>query len=197
MLPGRDKSGYQRAMRRLSALILALAAWTFAGCSQEPPQPRVYENAEAGVRFYPSRGWDVAEKTEEGCLFAVEAANGPDLRFLICVSPPRPEILFTQNTFVSCENVKEYITKALKGILPTCSRGGAGGSFGYDTLYARRLQSGSRVRVQFVNHLFIPMQGKLVQVMSYAIGDDDKDAQKLFEANRNAFFNMMGSVRLR
>ncbi|WP_243360802.1 hypothetical protein [Fundidesulfovibrio terrae] len=183
--------------RRSVLFLLAFVAWISAGCSQEPPQPRVYENAEAGVRFYPSRGWDVAEKTEEGCLFAVEATNGPDLRFLICVSPPRPEILFTQNTFVSCENVKQYIAEALKGIRPTCSRGGAGGSFGYDTLYARRLQAGSRVRVQFVNHLFIPLRGRLVQVMAYAIGDDDKAAHELFDANRNAFFNMMGSVRLR
>ena len=176
---------------------MVLAASLLAGCSLEPPKPQGYENAAAGIRFTPASGWEVAEMSVEGCVFAVEASKGPGLRFLICVSPPRPEILFTQNVFVSCENVKQYIQEALKGIRPICNRGGAANVSGYDTLYARFLHSGSKVRVQFVNHLFLPVKGKLVQVMAYAVGDDDKAAHELFDQNRSAFFNMMGSVRIR
>ena len=185
-------------MPGFSALIVFLCACMLAGCSQEPPpRPPGYENTTAGIRFNPVHGWDVAEKSMDGCQFAVEASKGPDLHFLICVSPPRPGILFTQNFFVSCENVKQYIQEALKGIRPTCNRGGAGTVMGYDALYARFLQSGNKVRVQFVDHLFLPAKGKLVQVMAYSIGDDDKAAQALFEESRSAFFTMMGSVRLR
>ena len=85
----------------------------------------------------------------------------------------------------------------MKGVQPICRRGGAGQVFGYDTLYARLLQSEGKVRVQFVNHLFMPVKGRLVQVMAYSLGDDDKAAQALFDENRSAFFAMMGSVRLR
>jgi hypothetical protein len=181
----------------ITLMLAGLAMSMLAGCEPAPPAPTLYENTQAGVRFNPSPGWDVAEKAEAGCLFAVEATKGPDLRFLICLSAPRPEILFTQNTFVSCENVKEYIQQSLKGIRPTCGGGGSGGHFGYDTLYARLLQSGDKTRVQFVNHLFMPIKGKLVQVMAYTIGDDDKAAHALFDRNRPALFDMMSSVRVR
>jgi len=184
-------------MSQFRALILCFTACLLIACSQEPPKSRMYENPKAGVRFYPASGWMVSEVTEDGSLFSVEATKGPDLRFLISVSPPRQDILFTQNTFVSCENVKQYIEESLKGVQPICRRGGAGQVFGYDTLYARLLQSGGKVRVQFVNHLFMPVKGRLVQVMAYSIGDDDKAAQALFDENRSAFFAMMGSVRLR
>jgi hypothetical protein len=205
MLPGLDGSGNVPGMQRVSflraallaGLIAGLAACLLAGCKPAPPVPTLYENKQVGLRFNPSPGWDVAEKTEAGCAFAVEATKGQDLHFLICISPPRPEILFTENTFVSCENVKEYIRQALKGVRPTCDPGGAGGHFGYDTLYARLLQSGDRARVQFVNHLFMPVKGRLVQVMAYSIGDDDKKAHALFDKNRPALFDMMGSVRVR
>lgn len=175
-------------------LLACLALWS---CSPEPPPYRTYENAQAGIRFNPSHGWNVEEKTEPGCLFAVEASRGPDLRFVICISAPRQDILFTRNAFVSCENVKEYIENELKGLKPLCSRGGTTTLMGYDTLYARLLKSGDKVRVQFVNHLFIPAGGRLIQVMSMAVGDDDKTAKELFEANRHSFFAMMASVRTR
>jgi hypothetical protein len=184
-------------MPQFRALILGFAACLLIGCSQEPPKPRIYEDPKTGVRFFPASGWVVTEVTEPGALFAVEATKGPNLRFLISVSPPRQDILFTQNTFVSCENVKQYIQESLKGVQPICRRGGTGQVFGYDTLYARLLQSEGKVRVQFVNHLFMPVKGMLVQVMAYSIGDDDKAAQALFAENRSAFFAMMGSVRLR
>jgi hypothetical protein len=190
----------QISSRRLARTGQALAALAFAlalaACVPDQPRPG-YENPATGLRFSPAKGWDVADVAEEGCTFAVECVKGPDLRFLICVGPPRPEILFTQNTFVSCENLKQYIAEKLKGIQPACSAGKAGPLFGYDTLYARYLQSGSRVRVQFVSHLFAPAPGKLVQVIAYSIGDDDKAAQELFEANRYTIIKMIDSIRLR
>ena len=158
---------------------------------------RQYESARAGVRFLAAPGWTVTEKTEEGCSFSVEAVKGPDLKFLICVSPPRPDILFTHNAFVSCENITQYIREALKGLHPACRQGGAGPHTGYDTLYARLIRADSRVRVQFVNHVFYPVKGRLVQVMAIALADDDKSAQALYEENSRAFDSMMGSVRLR
>lgn len=181
---------------RLFALLAVLAASLCLGCAQEPPPSRLYRNEAARIRFHPAPGWTVAEKTEEGCTFAVEASPGPDLRFQICVSPPRPEILFTQNTFVSCENVKQYVESALKGIRPSCTGVGAGDHFGYDALYARRLAAGDKVRVQFVEHQFIPVKGRLVQVMAYAVGDDDRQARELFERHQKALTGMMQSVRL-
>lgn len=186
-----------RAFARLFPSIAALALLlAVTACMSDPPRPG-YENPSTGLRFSPAKGWDVADVTEEGCTFAVECVKGPDLRFLICAGPPRPEILFTQNTFVSCENLKQYITEKLKGIQPTCAMGKAGPLFGYDTLYARYLQSGSRVRVQFVSHLFAPKRDRLVQVIAYSIGDDDKAAQELFEENRYAIIKMIDSIRLR
>ncbi len=182
-------------MMRTATILLALALMAVTACRNDAPLYRIYESAKGGIRFYPAKDWIVEEKNEPGCLFAVEASKGPDLRFVICVSQPRPELLFTQNTYVSCENLKEYIEKDLKGLRPFCGRGGTGVLFGYDTLYARLLRSGDKVRVQFVNHLFIPARGRLIQVMSIAVADDDKAAQALFEQNRAAFFSMMGSVR--
>lgn len=186
-------------MSRRNAILLTLAACLLAACTQEPPpRPQPWENVQAGIRFYAAVGFEVRETTEESCQFAVEASKGADLRFRICVSPPRPEILLTQNDFVACENVKLYIEQALKGIRPTCNPGKAGDLFAYDTLYARRLKDEhGKVRVQFVNHLFVPAKGKLVQVTASAIGDDDKHAQALFEQNRGALFAMMSSVRIR
>lgn len=185
-------------MPKHAPLLLLLACLALAAaCSPEPPPYRTYENAQAGFRFNPSQGWDVKEREEPGCLHAVEASKGPDLRFVICVSAPRTDILLTRNAFVSCENIKQYIESDLKGIKPVCSRGGTTTLSGYDTLYARLLKSGDRVRVQFVNHLFIPASGRLIQVMSMAVADDDKAARELFDANRHSFFAMMGSVRTR
>lgn len=177
----------------LLAALLALALlW---GCKGEEPQYRTFESAKGGIRFNPAKGWAVEEKAAEGCVYSVEASKGPDLRFVVCVSPPRPELLLTGNTFVSCENIKEYVTRELKGISPACNRGGSGTLFGFDALYARRVRAGDRVRIQFVDHLFIPVRGKLIQVMSMAVADDDKAAQALFDENRYAFFAMSGSVR--
>ncbi|GFK92733.1 hypothetical protein NNJEOMEG_00560 [Fundidesulfovibrio magnetotacticus] len=185
-------------MRPLALTACLAACLLLAACAQEPPERRSYRNDAVGLRFHPAKGWTVAETTEDGCTFAVEASNGPDLRFVICLSPPRTDILLTQNAFVSCENVKQYVAESLKGIKPTCMRGGAGDHFGYDTLYARLLRGGDgKVRVQFVNHVFAPVKGRLLQVMAYAVADDDKQAHALFDANRAALFAMMQSVRLR
>jgi len=52
------------------------------------------------------------------------------------------------------------------------------------------------VRVQFVDHQFIPVRGRLVQVMAYAVGDDDAQARALFERHGAEFAAMMQSVRL-
>lgn len=184
-------------MRRTLAVLLTLAVWLLPGCSQEPPpQSKTYRDPKSGISFNPAPGWTVAEKKEEGCDFAVEAAKGPDLRFLICLSRPRPDILFTQNAYVSCENIKQYIQESLKGVRPTCSKGGSATLFGYDALYARLLHSEGKLRVQFVDHLFVPSKGRLVQVMAYSVGDDDNAAHELFDDNRMAFFTMMSSVRL-
>lgn len=186
-------------MPSVKLILLALAACLLAGCAKEPPpRPPAYENVQAGIRFHPAKDFAVRESVEEGCLFAVEASKGTDVRFRICVSPPRPEILLTENAFVACENVKLYIEQSLRGIRPTCSLGRAGDLHAFDALYARRLKAErGKVRVQFVNHLFIPAKGKLVQVTASAVGDDDKEAQALFEQNRSALFAMMGSVRIR
>lgn len=182
-------------MPRTAPLLLAAVLLCLAACQSEEPLYRVFESAKGGIRFHPAKDWTVEEKDEPGCIYAVEASKGPDLRFAVCVSQPRPELLFTQNTFVSCENLKEYIVKDLKGQNPFCGRGGTGTLFGYDTLYARLVRSEDKVRIQFVNHLFIPARGRLIQVMSMAVADDQKAAQELFERNRAAFFSMMGSVR--
>lgn len=181
----------------LRALLLALAALWAAACSRETPMDRQYESVQAGVRFIAAPGWTVAEKTAEGCSFSVEAAKSPDLKFLICVSPPRPDILFTQNAFVSCENIAQYIREALKGLKPVCKQGGAGPHTGYETLYARLVRSDAKVRVQFVNHVFYPVKGRLVQVMAIALGDDEQAAQALYEEHARAFDSMLGSIRLR
>ncbi|MFZ5426685.1 MAG: hypothetical protein ACOZEN_06900 [Thermodesulfobacteriota bacterium] len=178
-----------------TAILLAAVLLCLAGCQSGEPLHRVFESAKGGIRFHPARDWTVEEKDEPGCIYAAEASKGQELRFVVCVSPPRPDLLFTQNTFVSCENLKEYIVKDLKGLTPFCGRGGTGTLFGYDTLYARLVRSGGKVRMQFVNHLFIPARGRLIQVMSMAVADDRKTAQELFEQNRAAFFAMMGSVR--
>jgi len=182
----------------LLAALLAqlLALW---GCSPEPPPAfRGYENKAQGLRFQPAPGWTVAETGIEGCRFAVEATGEPDVRFQICVSAPRKEILLAQNAFVACENVKQYIQEALKGIRPTCGPGKVGDYYAYDTLYYRLLGTeGGKVRVQFVNQAFAPLPGRLVQVLAYTLGDDEKKARELFEANRDMLFAMMASVRLR
>ncbi len=184
--------------RRAVLAALCVLALALAACSPEPPPAFTgYENTAWGVRFSPAKGWTVAETAVDGCLFAVEASSGPDARFQICVSAPRPEILLTQNTFVSCENVKQYVREALKGVNPLCTPGKVWGEFAYDTLYVRLLQSGDRVRVQCVNHLFVPLPGRLVQVIAYTLGDDEKAARDAFEANRVALMRMISSTRLR
>ncbi len=190
-------AGYQYRMPKLFAfLLLCLAALTL-GCTQEPPKPTYYENAKYGIRISPLTGWTVAEQQSPDCLLSVEVVKSPDCRLVVCVSPPRPEILLTQNTFVACENIKLYIEEKLKGIHPECGEGKAGDSFAFDTLYSRRIQSGQAVRIQFVNHLFVPAKGKLVQVMAFTLGDTEEKARKTFEDNKDALFRMMGNMRIR
>lgn len=199
MLPniaGWAPAGYQYPMPKLSALILCCLTALLLAC-QEPPKPTFYENAKYGIRISPLPGWAVAEQQSPDCLLSVEVVKSPDCRLVVCVSPPRPEILITQNTFVACENIKLYITEKLKGINPECGAGKAGDSFAFDTLYTRRIQSGKAVRVQLVNHLFVPAAGKLVQVMAFTLGDTEAQARKAFEDNKDALFRMMGNMRIR
>ncbi|WP_243367727.1 hypothetical protein [Fundidesulfovibrio soli] len=181
----------------LAALLAPLLV--LGACSPEPPPAfKGYESKAEGLRFQPAPGWSVSEKEIEGCRFAVEASSGQNVRFQICVSPPRQEMLLTQNAFVACENVKQYIQEALKGLGPTCGPGKVGNNRAYDTLYYRLVaDGGGKVRVQFVNQLFAPLPGRLVQVLAYTLGDDEKAARELFEANRDALFFMMASVWLR
>ena len=102
----------------------------------------------------------------------------------------------TDRAWVGRQTLYQQVESALKGIRPSCTGVGAGDHFGYDALYARRLAAWDRVRVQFVEHQFIPVKGRLVQVMAYAVGDDERQARELFERNQKALTGMMQSVRL-
>lgn len=195
VVKGRSPHPSARLIPRLASLLLCCLL--ASSCGGEPPASRQQSFPQAGLRFNAAPGWTVSEKSEDGCTFAVEASKGPDLRLLICLSPPRQDILFTQNTFVSCENVKQYIQERLKGLRPACRGGGSGDLFGYDALYVRLLRSEGKVRVQFVNHVFYPVKGRLMQVMAMTVADDDQAAKALYEEHAQAFTSMMGSVRLR
>ena len=190
-------AGYQESMPKPFAFLLFCLAALTLSCTQEQPKPTHYENAQYGIRISPLTGWAVAEQQSPDCLLSVEVVKSADCRLVVCVSPPRPEILLTQNTFVACENIKLYIEEKLKGIHPECTGGKAGDSFAFDTLYTRRIQSGQAVRAQFVNHLFVPAKGKLVQVMAFTLGDTEEKARKTFEANKDDLFRMMGNMRIR
>lgn len=149
-LPGLSAGLSARLRAGLLAGFLALLPVLWA-CSPEPPPAfKGYESKAEGLRFQPAPGWSVSEKEIEGCRFAVEAASGQNVRFQICVSPPRQEMLLTQNAFVACENVKQYIQEALKGLGPTCGPGKVGNTRAYDTLYYR-LVADVRTRLEAQN----------------------------------------------
>lgn len=184
-------------MPKRTAILLCCLAALLWGCTKEPPKPTYYENTQYGIRISPLKGWSVAEQQSPDCLLSVEVVKSPDCRLVVCVSPPRPEILLTQNTFVACENIKLYATDKLKAINPECGAGNAGDTFAFDVLYSRRIQSGNGVRIQFVNHLFVPATGKLVQVMAITMGDTEALARKAFEDNKGDLFRMMSNMRVR
>lgn len=193
--PGR--SGYAGSMRLslvLAAALLAVAVRVPAAPAQEPA---VYDNPARNFRIVPQKGWTVAETAMPGCTLGLEATRAADCVLRVCLSPPRPDILFANNVYVACENVKLYIVDQLKGISPTCFVGRVGGRMAYDALYLRRVQMGGRVRVQLVNHLFAPLPGRLLQVMAYSLGDTEEEARAVFEANRYDLDRMIGSIWMR
>jgi len=182
-----------------SVLVLALCLYALA-LSARPLGAQVaglYENKAAGVSFVAPPGWTVTETSPQECLFAVEAVKDRDCRFQVCISPPRADMLLTRNAFVSCENLKTYITTSLKGLHPVCQRGRAGNLYAFDTVYERRIQTPEGVRVQFVNHLFAPARGRLVQVMAYTLGDTEADARQRYLENRRELDRMIGGVRFK
>lgn len=196
-IAGSAWAGYHGPMPKRSALMLCCLTALLWSCTQEPPKPTFYESAKYGIRLSPPVGWTVVEQQSPDCRLSVEVVKSPDCRLVVCVSPPRPDILITQNTFVGCENIKLYVAEKLKGINPECSDGKAGDAFAFDVLYSRRIQSGDTVRMQFVNHLFVPATGKLVQVMAITLGDTEAQARKAFEDNKNDLFRMMSTMRIR
>lgn len=177
--------------------VLCLAVFVFSARPLQAQVEGLYDNKAAGVSFVAPPGWKVTETSPQECLFAVEAVKDRDCRFQICISAPRPDMLLTRNAFVSCENLKAYISNSLKGINPVCQRGRAGNLYAFDTVYERRIQTPDGVRVQLVNHLFAPAKGRLVQVMAYTLGDTEAEARQRYLENRRAFDRLTGGVRFK
>ncbi|GAB6036566.1 hypothetical protein JCM15519_11250 [Fundidesulfovibrio butyratiphilus] len=183
--------------RLFLAPFLLLAVFFFCVQPLKAQVEGLYDNKAAGVSFVAPPGWKVAETTSRECLFAVEAVKDRDCRFQICISPPRADMLLTRNAFVSCENLKSYITSQLKGVNPVCQRGRAGNLYAFDTVYERRIQTPDGIRVQLVNHLFAPAKGRLVQVMAYTLGDTEAEARRRYLENRRALDRLVSGVRFK
>jgi hypothetical protein len=64
-------------------------------------------------------------------------------------------------------------------------------------MYFRLIQGQDRVRVQFVDHEFVPMAGRLVQVMAYSLGDSEGQARQAFETHKEELLRMMASIWMR
>ena len=178
-------------------LIMAAACLLAAVCQAQAQDLTAYDNAAFNFRFTPQRGWVLTESSSPDCRLTLEAAKTPDCRLRICISQPRPDILLTQNAYVACENIKLYIKDQLKGLNPACFTGRIGERLAYDAMYLRRVQDGDKVRMQLVNHLFVPLPGRLVQVMAYSLGDTEDEARAVFEAHQGEISRMMASIWMR